>query len=107
MLFWNDHSTSDIAWNIAADEALLIACEQDLIGHESALRIWRQRSWAVVMGASGRYLDEVYVERCHQRGVPVARRSSGGGTVLLGPGTLCVSWVWPLADFKMADSGVR
>ena len=107
MLFWNDHTTSDIAWNIAADEALLIACEQDLLGHESALRIWRQRSWAVVMGASGRYMDEVYVDRCQQRGVPIARRSSGGGTVLLGPGTLCVSWVRPLADFKMADRGVR
>ncbi len=107
MLFWNDHTTSDIAWNIAADEALLIACEQNLLGHESALRIWRQRSWAVVMGASGRYMDEVYVDRCQQRGVPIARRSSGGGTVLLGPGTLCVSWVRPLTDFKMSDRGVR
>jgi lipoate-protein ligase A len=107
MLFWNDHTTSDIAWNIAADEALLIACEQNLLGHESALRIWRQRSWAVVMGASGRFMDEVYVDRCQQRGVPIARRSSGGGTVLLGPGTLCVSWVRPLTDFKMADRGVR
>ena len=107
MLFWNDFTTSDIAWNIAADEGMLLACEQGLLGHGSALRIWRQRSWAVVMGASGRYLEEVYGERCHQRGVPIARRSSGGGTVLLGPGTLCVSWVCPLAEFEVSDRGVR
>ena len=27
--------------------------------------------------------------------------------MLLGPGTLCVSWVRPLTDFKMSDRGVR
>lgn len=107
MLFWNDLTSADIAWNVAADEALLVACEQNLLGAGAALRVWRQRSWAVVMGASGKVAEEVYAERCHQGGVPIARRSSGGGTVLLGPGTICVSWVRPLADFKPADRGVR
>ena len=107
MIFWNDHSSADIAWNVAADEALLTACEQNLLGVGSALRVWRQNSWAVVLGASGKAAQEVYAERCHQAGVPIARRSSGGGTVLLGPGTLCVSWVRPLADFAVAERGVR
>lgn len=107
MILWNDHSTADIAWNVAADEALLTACEQNLLGVGSALRLWRQASWAVVLGASGKVDQEVFAERCQQAGVPVARRSSGGGTVLLGPGTLCLSWVRPLADFAVADRGVR
>lgn len=107
MILWNDYSSADIAWNVAADEALLTACEQNLLGVGSALRVWRQNSWAVVLGASGKMAQEVYAERCHQAGVPIARRSSGGGTVLLGPGTLCVSWVRPLADFAVAERGVR
>lgn len=84
-----------------------MACEQNLLGSGAALRVWRQRSWAVVMGASGKVAEEVYAERCQQAGVPIARRSSGGGTVLLGPGTLCVSWVRPLADFTPVERGVR
>ncbi len=108
MLFVGEVATSDIAFQIAADEAMLVACEEGLLGpHSSVLRLWRQRSWAVVLGASGKVADDVNLEACRFRGVSVARRSSGGGTVLLGPGTLCVSWVRPLSDFAPAQRDVR
>ncbi|MBI1323918.1 lipoate--protein ligase family protein [bacterium] len=108
MIFFADPNHDDIAYQIAADEALLVACEQNLLApHTSAMRLWQQRSWAVVLGASGRVADDVHAEECRRRGVPVARRSSGGGTVLLGPGTACLAWVLPLAEFPSDQRDVR
>jgi len=108
MLFVGDCPSSDIAFQVAADEAMLVACEEGILApHTSILRVWRQRSWAVVLGASGKVAEDVNLAACRQRGVTIARRSSGGGTVLLGPGTLCVSWVRPLNDFPSALRDVR
>ncbi|MFM7130328.1 MAG: biotin/lipoate A/B protein ligase family protein [bacterium] len=107
MIFWNDKQTADIGWNIAVDEALLNACETGILENSPIVRLWRQRSWAVVMGASGKVAEEVYLQKCDQLAVPVARRSSGGGTVLLGPGTFCLSMIAPLGHFKPEDRDVR
>jgi len=108
MIFFDDCDRSDIAFNVAADEALLVACEDGLLGDEtSAMRLWRQRSWAVVLGASGKVGEDVRLDACRQAGVPIVRRSSGGGTVLLGPGSLCVAWVRPLAVFAPSQRDVR
>jgi lipoate-protein ligase A len=82
-----------IAANLALDEALLI--EADEQGAGAALRIWEPDEVAVVLGASGRWRDDVKVEACHADGVAIARRSSGGGTVVIGPGTLNVAVVLP------------
>jgi len=57
------------------------------------LRVWQWPTLAVVLGAGGRIADDVHEERCRADGVPLARRSSGGGTVLLGPGCLLYSVV--------------
>lgn len=108
MLFVREGPCSDIAFQVAADEAMLAACEEGLIAPQSAImRAWRQSSWAVVLGASGRVSEDVRLDACRQRGVAIARRSSGGGTVLLGPGSLCVSWVRPLSDFPPGQRDVR
>jgi lipoate-protein ligase A len=82
-----------IAANLALDEALLI--EADERGAGPALRIWEPEEVAVVLGASGRWRDDVKVDACRQDGVAIARRSSGGGTVVIGPGTLNVAVVLP------------
>jgi len=65
----------------------------DSLSGQEALRFWESRVPFVVMGRSGRLEDEVNVEACAAAGVPVLRRSSGGGTVLQGPGCLnyCLS----------------
>ena len=59
------------------------------------MRIWEPDELAVVLGASGRRRDDVKVDACRADGVAVARRSSGGGTVVIGPGTLNVAVVLP------------
>jgi lipoate-protein ligase A len=83
-----------LAENLALDEALLL---ETAAGGPAVLRFWHWPSYAVVVGAGGKLSAEVHLEQCAADGVPVARRSSGGGTVLLGPGCLLYSLVLPMA----------
>src|SRR5207248_2004188 len=48
---------------------------------------------AVVVGAGGSVAHDVNAAACAADGVPVLRRASGGGTVVLGPGCLCFTLV--------------
>ena len=79
--------------NLALDEALLIEADQGR--GVPVLRFWEPRTYAVVLGASRRLRDDVLVDACREDGVPILRRSSGGGTVVVGPGTLNVTLVLP------------
>ena len=66
---------------------------------------------AVILGASGRIRRRTSgSEACRLDGVEVARRSSGGGTVVIGPGALNVSVVLPVdaaPQLKNVDSAQR
>jgi lipoate-protein ligase A len=74
------------AANLACDEALLDACD-DQTGGE-VLRFWEPEQCFVVVGYSNDVAREVNVAACHQAGIGILRRCSGGGTVLQGPGCL-------------------
>ncbi len=77
--------------NLALDEALLLQAEA---GHgPEVLRFWEWQRSAIVLGSGCRLIEDVEVEVCRQDEVPIWRRASGGGTVLLGPGCLCFSLV--------------
>ncbi len=89
-----DRTLPGIDANLALDEALLQGAEDGRGG--PVLRLWELPDFAVVLGASGRFRDEVRVESCEADGVPIARRSSGGGTVVIGPGALNVAVVLPI-----------
>jgi lipoate-protein ligase A len=78
------------AENLALDEALLLDAE---VNGGEVLRLWELPTLAGVLGSGGVLADEVRVAACEADGVPLLRRSSGGGTVLLGPGCLCFSLV--------------
>lgn len=72
--------------NLAFDDELLA-------GGREVLRLWESPRPFVVLGRSCRMETDVRSEACAAEGVPVLRRSSGGGTVLLGPGCLNYSLV--------------
>jgi lipoate---protein ligase len=70
-----------------------LACSELMLrdaaeGGES-LRFWSVPEPALIVGVGGRVADEVDLDACRADGVPVLRRCSGGGTVLVGPGCLC------------------
>jgi lipoate-protein ligase A len=85
-----DLTLPDLADNLALDEVLLLDAEA---GGPEALRFWEWQHLAVIIGAGGKWAEEADAPACQRDGVPVMRRSSGGGAVLLGPGCLCFSLV--------------
>jgi lipoate---protein ligase len=89
-LHYLDLTLPTLAENLALDEALLLHAEA---GGPDVLRVWEWPRPAVVLGAGGIVVDDVDVERCQADGIEIRRRSSGGGTVLLGPGCLLFSVV--------------
>jgi lipoate-protein ligase A len=88
-----DLTCASVAENLAVDEALLI--EADAGRGQPTLRFWEPADFTVVLGASCRLGVDVRLEECLADLVPVVRRTSGGGTVVVGPGTLNVSVILP------------
>jgi lipoate-protein ligase A len=86
-----DHTAPALDANLALDEALLLAAEAGAAGE--VLRFWEWPGAAVVLGAGGSVGIDVNEEACRTAGVPIHRRASGGGTVLLGRGCLLFSLV--------------
>lgn len=80
-----------IAENLALDEALLIEADEGRAG--PVLRIWELAEPAVVLGSTCRIRDDLILERCRDDQIAISRRSSGGGTVVIGAGALNVAVV--------------
>jgi lipoate---protein ligase len=59
------------------------------------VRFWEPAGYAIVLGASCRIGDDVRIDACRADGIPIWRRSSGGGTVVVGPGVVCVTVILP------------
>ncbi len=72
--------------NILYDDVLLDLAERGQQGE--ALRFWESRETFVVLGRISNLWEDVHVDRARKDGIPVLRRSSGGGTVLQGKGCL-------------------
>lgn len=84
------------AENLKVDDELLQ--EVDANPDTGCLRLWEQPSYAVIVGRSNAIEREVHVAACLADDVPIWKRSSGGGAVVLGPGCLCYSLILPLTD---------
>jgi len=85
-----------------------LACDQALVdladaggsgdGMGECLRFYEMPRPAVVLGIGARFRDEIHVDACREAGVPVHRRDSGGGTVLLDAGCLAYAVVLDMAE---------
>jgi lipoate---protein ligase len=92
-----EYTGSGAVEDLAIDEALLDDAETADEPRE-VLRIWECRQRAVVVGRSSSLAVEVRADECRRRGIPVLRRSSGGATVVIGPGCLMYSLVLSYAQ---------
>jgi len=90
-----DLTMESIAEDLALDEALLNESDRGE-GPLEVLRLWEPHEVSVVVGRSSRVSDEVNLDVCHEMGIDVIRRSSGGGTIVAGPGCLMYSLVLSL-----------
>lgn len=96
-----DQSFSSPEENLACDEALLEACEE---GEREAevLRFWESAEYFVVLGYTGKVHEEADAAACKELGIPILRRTSGGGTVLQGPGCINYSLVLKINNSSVA-----
>jgi lipoate-protein ligase A len=83
------------AENLACDEALLEAHDDS----SALLRFWEPEGYFVVLGYSNIAEAELRSHACRMHGIPVFRRSSGGGAVLQGPGCLNYALVMSVEDY--------
>ncbi len=86
-----DISFLNPAENILFDEVLLRLAEDNKAAE--CLRFWESPSHFIVLGRTSDANADVHCERAQKDGIPVLRRSSGGGTVVQGPGCLNFSSV--------------
>ena len=93
---WFDLTLPTPAENLALDEALL--SEVDANPSRAVLRVWESNTYCVVLGRSNHVETEVDESQCRKEGIPILRRSSGGGTVVIGPGCLAFAMALPLTD---------
>lgn len=91
------------AENLALDEALLDAAEAGEVP-AGVLRLWESPQYCAVLGRSSSAQVEVDLAACHQAGVAVLRRSSGGGTILAGPGCLMYAVVLDFAAYPQLQA---
>jgi lipoate---protein ligase len=82
---------------LAAEEALLDYCEAT--DHPGFLTFWESQQYFVVLGYGKQLSSEVYEGECQRLNIPILRRSSGGGTVLQGPGCINYSVVLPIESW--------
>ncbi len=80
--------------DLALDNALFHALESG--AGEESLRVWECTTPVVVLGCSGVVSRDVDADACAADGVPIMRRTSGGGAVVLAPGCLNYSLVLSL-----------
>jgi lipoate-protein ligase A len=71
---------------LTRDWAMFQAVEAGASGSRS--RCWETTGPVVVVGRTSRIDEDVILDACREDGVPVVRRFSGGGAVVLGPGCL-------------------
>lgn len=91
-----DSAPPDARENLALDAALFQALEER--GAEETLRLWESPDPAVVVSSFSAIDREIDEQACLADRVPIIRRSSGGGAVVVGRGCLNYTLVLSLDD---------
>ena len=103
-MFLLDLTCPSPAEDLACDEALLEEADETGAFPEGLLRFYSSTLPCVVLGYGNRVAAEVNLDACTSAGVPILRRSSGGGTVMLGPGCLAYALILPVAHAPELES---
>jgi len=91
-------SFADPQENIFYDDVLLAQAEASQVGSSdrqlgNTLRLWESPVYFIVLGRTGKVEEDLNIQAVQTDAIPVLRRSSGGGTVVQGPGCLNFSFI--------------
>lgn len=86
--------------NIFYDDILLERAERGP-GDGEVLRFWESSVYFIVLGRIGKPPDDCIPDAILSEHIPVVRRSTGGGTVVQGPG--CLNYSLILAKSRASD----
>lgn len=86
-----DISFSNAQKNILYEQTLLESAEADFSGE--VLRFWKTERFFIVLGRTSKFEDDIKIKEAEKDGIEIIRRTSGGGTVLQGPGCLNYSLI--------------
>ncbi|MBF0593826.1 MAG: lipoate--protein ligase family protein [Candidatus Omnitrophica bacterium] len=87
--------------NLNYDDQLLREAET---GAGEVMHFWESSSYFVVLGRTGKEEEDVNIDAVTTDRIPVLRRSSGGGTVLQGPGCLNFSVILSKKERPVLES---
>jgi lipoate---protein ligase len=90
------------AEDLALEEAIHLAVETGVA--PMTWRLWSARAPAVVLGTGQEAAREANVPQAQQRGVQILRRHSGGGAVVIGPGTINFSVFFPYEEMPGSET---
>lgn len=84
--------------HLAIDEAVLLSTNEAETSGEDQIRFWEFDRPVVVLGRSSKVDKEVRRGFCESQNIAVQRRSSGGATIVGGPGCLMYSAILTFRD---------
>lgn len=87
--------------NILLDDVFLTMAEEGRSGE--VLRFWESRTDFIVLGRTGKVREDIKNEDVSRDGIPVLRRSSGGGTVFQGKGCLNYALILSKQKFPLLN----
>ncbi|MFH0939988.1 MAG: biotin/lipoate A/B protein ligase family protein [Planctomycetota bacterium] len=90
------------AADLALEEAIHLAVESG--SSQNTWRIWQARATAVILGTGQEAAKEVESAAAAKENVPVLRRHSGGGAVIIGPGIINYSAFYLLKDLPGTET---
>ncbi|MCZ7647569.1 MAG: hypothetical protein M5U26_20315 [Planctomycetota bacterium] len=80
------HTATTPVEDLALEEAIQLGMEEGI--SPPTWRVWQAREPALVLGTGQEHAKELHLGAVRDEGIPVLRRHSGGGAVLIGPGVL-------------------
>lgn len=95
-------STSSPAEDLALEEAIHQCLEEG--NSPNTWRVWQAVQPAVILGTGQESAKEARLDIARAEDVPVLRRHSGGGAVVIGPGALNFSAFYRLTDLPGSET---
>jgi lipoate---protein ligase len=96
------HTAKSPAEDLALEEAIHLAVEEG--ASPNTWRLWQAAEPAVILGTGQEAAKEANLQVAKDERVRVLRRHSGGGAVVIGPGTINFSAFYRYADLPGSDT---